>query len=58
MFCTGAAGAPCSLAVINGAFPGMAKNGKSADTKQLKSYVDPFRVDGSKGVSSQIAQAG
>lgn len=25
----------------------MAKNGKSADTKQLKSYVDPFRVDGS-----------
>jgi len=26
----------------------MAKNGKSADTKQLKSYVDPFRVDGSR----------
>ena len=26
----------------------MAKNGKSAETKQLKSHVDPFRVDGSK----------
>ena len=26
----------------------MAKNGKSADSKQLKPYVDPFRVDGSR----------
>ena len=36
----------------------MAKNGKSADTKPFKAYVDPFRVDGSTEIHLKSHKSG